>query len=466
MVIFIVAIYMLIMLLVGWWCNKRYIKNMTDFLLAGRRLGPIFLGATLMATHFGGGAVMGGGEYGFQHGLSGAWYGIACGIGLILLSFFTSGKFRALSLYTVPDYLEKRYGGKTIRVIGCLLSLVALVGILAAQVLAARGALSILGITGNTGAIIATIVFILYTAIGGLWAATMTDFIQVIIAGIGVIIGSILVFVNAGGPSGLSDLVAAKGVSDGYFNIFGMGFRSIIWLLLPTAMYTLIGQDFYQRIFAAKDSKTAKKASLIGGVILIIISLFPAIIGMGALGLSDISNPGDAVPWVLTNLMNPVIGGIVLAAIIAAIMSTADSLLTAATSHFVKDLWIETFHKAKMEDEKNLLKLTRTSTIVIGFLSLIIALSVPGIIDALIYSYTMYTAGIFIPVMGGVLWKSATKEGAVVSAIIGSIVALVGIISNANIYGIPVEIYSAIVSLVVFILVSLATKKKKANNIA
>lgn len=464
MIIFIVVVYMVFMLVIGWWCNKHYINNMTDFLLAGRRLGPVLLAATLMATHFGGGAVMGGGEYGFKYGLSGAWYGISCGIGLIFLALVTSHKFRDLSLYTVPDYLERRYGGKTIRVIGCLLSLFALVGILAAQVLAAKGALAILGITGNTGAIIATIVFIVYTASGGLWAATMTDFIQVVIAGIGVIIASILVFTNAGGYSGLTNMLVNKGLSSNFFSIGGMGFESIMWLLLPTIMYTLIGQDFYQRIFSAKDAKTAKKASLIGGIILIILSLFPAIMGMGARGLSNITNPSDSVPWILTNLMHPVVGGIVLAAIIAAIMSTADSLLTAATSHFVKDLWIETFHKAKLEEEERLLKLTRNSTILIGIISLLIALSVPGIIDALIYSYTMYTAGIFIPVIGGVLWEKATREGAVVSAIIGSIIALVGILSKVDILGIPVEIYSALVSLIVFVLVSLFTKSKQMSN--
>lgn len=465
MVVFIVMFYMVLMLLVGWWCSKHYIKNMTDFLLAGRRLGPVLLGAALMATHFGGGAVMGGGEYGFKYGLSGAWYGISCGLGLIFLSLVTSGKFRALSLYTVPDYLEKRYGGKTIRVLGCLLSLVALVGILAAQVIAAKGVLSILGITGNTGAIIAAIVFILYTVAGGLWATTMTDFAQIVIAGIGVVVASIIVIVNTGGGAGLINIIAEKGVTSGYFNLGGMGLESIVWLLLPTVMYTLIGQDFYQRVFAAKDAPTAKKASLIGGLILIILSLFPAIMGMGARGLSDLTEPGKAVPWILTNLMHPVVGGIILAAIIAAIMSTADSLLTAATSHFVKDLWIETFHQANLE-EKGLLKFTRVSTILIGLIALLISLSVPSIIAALIYSYTMYTAGIFIPVIGGVLWKAATKEGAIVSAIVGSIIALVGILTKIDILGVPVEIYSALLSLIVFVLVSVVTGSKQIDNTA
>jgi len=86
----------------------------------------------------------------------------------------------------------------------------------------------------------------------------------------------------------------------------------------------------------------------------------------------------------------------------------------------------------------------------------------PGIIDALIYSYTMYSAGVFIPVIGGVLWKKATREGALASLIIGSIVALWGILTKADILGAPAEIYAALISLLIFVVVSLATWEKSA----
>lgn len=460
MILFIVIIYMSVMLFIGWWVGRNYISGMTDFLLAGRRLGVWVCAATLAATHFGGGTVMGGSEYGFKYGLSGAWYGLACGIGILFLAFTTAGKFRKLSLYTVPDYLEHRYGGKTIRVLGTILSLVALVGILAAMVLSAQGALEILGITGNTGAIIATLVFITYTTFGGLWAATITDSVQLILATIGVVLASIVVLKNAGGMTGLNEILIQKGVGTEYFSLWGMGTSAIIWILLPTVMYTLIGQDFYQRIFAAKDEKVARNASIVGGVLMILVSFFPTIIGMGARALSDLDNGAKAFPWVVQNLMNPVLGGIILAAILSAIMSTADSLLTAATSHIVNDFWINTFKLDEKSDEERLLKISRNFTFIIGIIALIIALISPGIIDALIYSYTMYSAGVFIPVIGGVLWDGATRQGALASLIIGSVVALWGILSDISIFGAPIEIFAAFVSLIIFILVSLATRNK------
>lgn len=462
MILTTIIIYMLILLGVGYWANKK-IGGMTDFLLAGRRLGLLLTAGALAATHFGGGMVMGGGEYGFIHGLSGAWYGISCGVGLIFLAFLTASKFRSLSLFTVPDYLEQRYNSKTVRALGAFLSLIALTGILAAQVLAARGALAILGITGNTGTIVATIIFIVYTALGGLWAATITDFIQVIIAGVGVIVAAALVLGNAGGFSGLEQMIQAsqQAIDPGYFNVFGMAYKSIIWLLLPTIMYTLIGQDFYQRLFAAKDAVTAKRASIIGGIFLISISFFPAIIGIGARAyFPELTDGSLAVPTIVKELFPITIGAIVLAALLAAIMSSADSLLTAGTSHIIKDFWMEIIHPGKQFDEKRMLRLSRISTVVIGVLALFIALSIPIIIDALIFSYTMYTAGVFIPVIGGILWKGATKAGALSGLVAGALLAIVGIITKLNIAGIPVEVYSAVVSLILFVVVSLFTKTK------
>jgi SSS family solute:Na+ symporter len=463
MILTTIIVYMVVLLIIGYWANKK-IKGLTDFLLAGRKLGLLLTAGALAATHFGGGMVMGGSEYGFNYGISGAWYGISCGIGLVLTAFLTAGKFRALSFYTIPDYLEHRYGGKSVRALGALLSLIALTGILAAQVLAARGAISILGFKGNTAAILATVIFIIYTALGGLWAATITDFIQVIIAGTGVIVAAVLVLGATGGIGGLHQMIEqSPSINDsGYFNLFEMAGKSILWILLPTVMYTLIGQDFYQRLFAAKNQVTARMASLVGGLFITVISVCPAIVGMGArVFFPELQDGSLAIPKIVQQIFPLGIGAIILSALLAAIMSSADSLLTAGTSHFVKDFWIEILHPKSQINEKKLLKLSRISTVSLGLIALIIALSVPMIIDVLIYSYTMYTAGIFIPVIGGILWKGANKKGALSAIIVGALVALIGIIGKINFMGIPVEVYSALLSLAVFITVSLFSGSTK-----
>ncbi len=458
MLISIVVIYLCLVLAVGVWCSRTRISGVTDFLLAGRRLGVVMGAGALAATHFGGGAVLGGAEYGYTHGLSGVWYGVSTGVGLLLLGLFTARRFRALSFFTVPDYLEHRYGGKTIRVLGAVLSLVALVGILAAQVNAAGRAFAILGVDGLVAPVIAVAVFVAYTALGGLWAATISDVVQLIIGAVGVAIAAVVVMNHTSAAGGFETLLAGRDIPETYFNLMGDGFSFVLWLLVPTVMYTLIGQDFYQRLFATRSADVARKAALTGGIFLLLISLLPATVGMGARALATGEMAaGDAMPWVLRELTHPLVGGVILAAILAAIMSTADSLLTSATSHVVKDIWLETLHPGQPADEKQMLGLSRLVTVVIGLIALLIGISLPGIVRTLIYSYTMYTAGILVPVLGGVVWPGATRTGAISAAVAGSAVALTGILTGARLYGIPTEIYSALVSMVVFVVVSVAT---------
>jgi SSS family solute:Na+ symporter len=190
-------------------------------------------------------------------------------------------------------------------------------------------------------------------------------------------------------------------------------------------------------------------------VALIVLSVFPVIIGMGARALGGTDDPSQSVPWVLQNLVNPLLGGIILAAILAAIMSSADSLLTSATSHVVKDLWIETLHRGREFDEQRMLRLSRAVTIVVGAAALVVGLVGPGIVTILIYSYTLYTAGVFVPVMGGLLWKRGSAAAALSALVIGSAVAIVGIATEFDIAGAPVEVVAAMISGVVFVVVSL-----------
>lgn len=161
----------------------------------------------------------------------------------------------------------------------------------------------------------------------------------------------------------------------------------------------------------------------------------------------------------ISSFFHPVVAGIILAAVMAAIMSTADSILTAGTSHIIRDFYMEVFGVKEEGNEKRLLALSRLWTLILGVGSIFFALAIPSIIDILNYSYFLYTGGVFVPVVGGILWKRATRQGAVAGLLVGAAMAVIGLITKLNVWGIPVEIYSGIVSAVVFIIVSLATRQ-------
>ena len=435
-----VAVYFAIMFLIGL-IASRHIKNETDFLLAGRKNGLIFLTFTLAATHFGGGFVMGGIEYGMLYGLSGMWYGLACGIGLLLLSSISS-KLRGLSLFTAPEYLEKRYKSRFVRVYATATSLLAIVGITAAQIIATKRLLSLFGISSVVASIIATMIFIAYTYFGGMWAVTITDFFQLSLAAIGVV--ALSIFASGFDFSNVSTVINTTG---------SLGPLAVVGIVLPTVMYTLIGQDFYQRLFSAKNKKIARNGSILGGVLLCVLSIFPAILGISLLNYGSDFNGALAS---FLNTVPTVLALIFIVSVLGAIMSTADSLLSAASSHIVKDLMEDLFKIKERE-----LFYSRMSVIGIGFLALVLSFALPTIIDALVFSYTIYTAAIFFPLVLGIFWKGGRKEGAIVSMVVSSIVVIFGYFFNP--FGIPLEISGALFSVVLFVTFSLIYRKRSTE---
>jgi SSS family solute:Na+ symporter len=144
LILTIIIVYLVILLAVGFWAN-RYNKDMTDFILAGRRLGLGLGTFTIAATYFGGGYVLGLGEAAYQNGLVVWWFGIGGGLGLILTGFL-AGKVRAMNIYTIPDFLERRYGGRLFRPLIAIITIITYTGILASQILATKAALSIVGL--------------------------------------------------------------------------------------------------------------------------------------------------------------------------------------------------------------------------------------------------------------------------------------------------------------------------------
>lgn len=461
----IIALYLVAIFGIGIYCNK-FNNNIDDYLLAGRRLGVGLTTFTLVATYFGGGYVIGVGGEAFNNGISSYWSPIAGAVGILAVCLILK-RMEGMKVCTVTEIMENRYNSPMLRLLTTILSLLALVGILAGQVTSAGSVLASLGVGSTTTcAIIVAVFFIGFTAFGGLWAVTVTDFIQIIIAGVGLIAATIFVVVKGGGWDVISAQIQATNVPDNYFSLLqGTEPSYVLWLILPMFIYTLIGQDVYQRLFAAKDTKTAYKSAILAFVILLVICFFPVILGMAGRALfPELEVSSLVVPTVIRAMLPPVFSGFTLAAIIAAVVSTADSILTAATSHVVNDLYVRYFCKDDTEDpavQKKLLNISRLMTLVIGVISVVVALAIPSVLMVLNSSYTLFTAGVFSPVVAGLLWKKATKIGAFAGLFSGLAFVVLGW-SGFSFFGIPSDIASSLLSLVVLIVVSLITYKPES----
>ena len=271
----IVVLYLLFMLFIGWYSSKR-ISNNTDFMVAGRRLGPILMAGTLAATEIGGGSSLGVVQQGMQnHGISASWYIITMGLAFIILTFMAP-KFRASEVKTVPEFFRRRYG-KGAGIITAIIMLIPLVGLTEGQFVASATILStMLGIGYKPAIIIVAAVVICYSVMGGLWSVTMTDFIQVFLIVFGMVIAVPFALGEAGG---WANVVA--NVPPETFNMFkGYSPMAVLSLTIMYVATFTVGQEAVSRYYAARDGKAAVQGSILAAIVNFIFAFIPAILGI------------------------------------------------------------------------------------------------------------------------------------------------------------------------------------------
>ena len=154
--------------------------------------------------------------------------------------------------------------------------------------------------------------------------------------------------------------------------------------------------------------------------------------------------------------------GIIIAASLSAILSTADSCLSAASSHFMTDFYMLYIAKDADPNDKRLVTVSRVFTIVAGAVAVIVSMLLPTILDGCFYAYYIYTAGVFCPIVFGVFWKKTTRQGAVAGLVSGGIFVMFALLTGFNVAGVGGELLSGIVSAIVLVAVSLATQTKRA----
>jgi SSS family solute:Na+ symporter len=247
------------------------------------------------------------------------------------------------------------------------------------------------GVSQEIGGIITFVIIVFYCALSGLYGVMITDTIQVAIGGFGVVLGAVLALNKIGGLSHLASLPGQD------LSLFPAELGTLVWLVVPTTLLGLISQPAYQRINACKDERTAVRAPLVGAVVVIVLSVFPVLVGMCARVLWPDIDPAMAVPQLLKEVFPPVVAAIFIAAILAAIMSTADSVLLAGVANAVRDVYQQILRPDA--SDKELLRISTSATVVIGIGALAITYLVPTIIDLFVASYAIQVCGGLIPVV-------------------------------------------------------------------
>jgi SSS family solute:Na+ symporter len=417
----IIALYFLAMIAIGL-VSRRRASGVDNFFVAGRKGSSLFITGSLLATIVGGSATVGMAGLGFSRGLTGAWWLLVGSVGLVVLGIFWAGKVREFGLYTLPELVEKQYD-KRIALAASILIVVSWLGVIAGQIVASGTILSVLGLGSPVmWMVIFSAVFITYTLLGGQYAVIRTDAFQIGIIFVGIFAGLGLLMSRLGGWGGLQTSLSPEQFAFPISSQFG-GYE-LVSLLLLTGLVYAVGPDMYSRLFCARDTKTARTSVLWAALLIIPFAFCITLIGMGALALFPHISPEQAFPTVINEVLPPFVGAIVLAALLGAVMSSADTCLLTASTILTVDI-VGRFKPSL--SQRGILSLSRWGIVVLGLCSLLLALTLKGVINALLFAYTVYTCGLILPVIAG-FYKDrlkVTPTGALVAIIGGGAAGLI-----------------------------------------
>jgi len=418
----IVIFYLLAVIGIGTW-SKRRVADQNAFFVANRRGTTFLITGSLLATAVGGSVTVGMAGLGFSQGLTGAWWLLVGSVGLLILGLFFARKVRGAALYTLPELVGKQYDNR-VSLAASILIVIAWMGVVAGQIVAAGKVLSILGI-GSVASwmIIFTAVFVIYAILGGQFSIIHTDAFQAAILFVGIFVVLALVFSRVGGLNRLKASLPSTYFSFPLSPEFN--WKMLMSLLIFVGATYIVGPDIYTRLFCAREEKTAQKSAFLCAFLFLPLAFAITLIGMGAKVLYPEIPAEQAFPQVINGIASPGLAGLILAALVAALMSSADTCLLSQSVILTEDIF-KRF--CPSFNERKTVLLTRFSILVLGFMALGLAIALKGVISALLFAYTIFTCGLVIPVVAGFYKQKlkVTSRGALAALIGGGAVGLLG----------------------------------------
>ena len=430
----VIFLYALILIALGVFIGRKA-KSASDFFVAGRNFNSGLLFTTLIAANLGAGSTVGVTALAYQYGLSAWWWIGSAGIGSMILAFIVGPKIwkisREYNFYTLSDYLDKRYSKFFSGFISIMMSIGTL-ALFSGQLLGIAWILEVVAeISKIYGVIIGAVVTTLYFAAGGLLSSAFVNILEVAVILIGFVIALPFVWNFSGGL----ESIKANIPDTKYFDFFGMGSTAIIGYIVMLVPSFFISPGVIGKVFAAKDERSIKIGTSLNGLVQLIFAIIPVIIGIATFSkFPDLARPDLALPAAMKNMMPFFAGSIALAAIFAAEVSTADTVLYMLAGSLTNDIY-KRFFNPDISDSK-LLTLSRITTVICGIIGVILALKLESIISALTIFYSLMSVSLSAPLIFGLFTKRASNFGAVLSALIGIGVTLfVNFNGNLNLFG-------------------------------
>jgi SSS family solute:Na+ symporter len=455
--------YMLVLLGVGFYFLHKN-KNAEDYFVSGRNMTRWHIGLSVVATDVGGGFSIGLGGLGFLMGLSGSWMLFTGLIGAWLSAVILIPKIHPLGkdikLFTFPQVFG-HFFNKRVALVAGIISAIGYLGFTSSQILAGAklASASFVSLDMTTALIIMGVITVGYTVLGGMNAVIYTDTIQwiVLIGGL-CFLGIPLAYNAIGGMDAINATL-----SKDFLSLTNITWQTLVNWGITIIPIWFVGMTLYQRIYASRDVKEAKKAWFIAGLFEwpvmafmgVALGLFARVaaeqgmfagLGFATAGSMD---PEMGLPLLLRTILPVGLMGVMMAVYFSAILSTADSCLMAASGNIITDILHHFFHID--HDSKRTLRLSQFFTLVLGILSIVLASMMNNVLELMLYSYAFMVSGLFVPLVAALFFKKTNSNAALLAMISGGLTTVILSIAIKELpFGLDANLFGISTSLILF----------------
>lgn len=411
------------------------VKTKVDYLVAGRSLPAFVLVFTLLSSWIGSGSLLGGAENAYKHGFAALWQAGGGWAGLLLI-YFIAPRARKFAQFTIPDLLEARYN-QTARVLGVLAVLFTYTAITSYQFIGGGDILHLIfpQVSSTTGQEILAGFVIVFTAIAGMASVAYMDVVIGLLATVTLLAALPVLAHRAGGWHAIRAALPAT-----HFQVLG-DLRPVdaAELFLPTCLLMLGNQSMYQKFFSAKDERAATRAVsgwLVGTVILETIIVAIAVVGSALYRSGEVAQrPREVLAYTAVHSFGgfalsdsgagkalSLLGALLVGAIFAKVVSTANNYLFSPATNLVNDVFVRYIRPEAPNSQ--ILLVSRLMVVGLGLWALWQSLGTTSVLKKSLYAYTIYSAALTPVILAAFFWRRATAAGAVVSIAAGTAITV------------------------------------------
>src|SRR5579883_3138245 len=399
------------------------VKTKADYLVAGRSLPAFVLIFTLLSSWIGSGSLLGGAENAYNNGIVALWQGAGGWAGLLLI-YFIAPRARRSAQFTIPDLLEARYN-QLARVLGVIAVLFAYTAITSYQLIGGGDILSLIFptvITPDLGKYIIAIFVIVFTAIAGMSSVAYMDVVIGLLATVTMLIALPVLTHSVGGWDAVHQALPAT-----HFQVLGdYSLIQALELSVPTCLLMLGNQSMYQKFFSAKSERDARVAVvgwIIGTVILETVIVVLAIAGSARFPSGEVAqHPREILAYSALHGLPAWLGALLMGAIFAKIISTANNYLFSPATNLVNDVFVR--YIAPEASNKRILIVSRLMVVFLGIWALYQALHTGSVLQKTLYAYTVYSAALTPVILAAFYSKRANASGAVTAIFAGTFITV------------------------------------------